>query len=354
MQPSEARILEIGDYHYCKDVYPDHTTLLWTGWRAPFLDPGSYDDCTPQRFLDAMNAVQAGRYDVLVAYFSQYSPFHPRNWLRTLVREPTKPVAALTRGFGVAWLRYPRVPVPIAALDMGDAFLFGLHNLPLLDRAAACFKRELPVDRWRVFVGPGHPIFPSARMRRSRRWQARVEKLQPITLPVPSIDLPEVAGGFPEKTADLFCAVDRTGNSFVRQRGLSEIAGLAQRGIRVDSPEQRLPREEYWRRMSRAWLTWSPEGLGWQCYRHGEAPQCLSVPIISRPTVERDRPLVAGEHAFYYDVEPGGLTRAVEAALRDKERLRRMATAGREYVRAHHTERAVVDRAIDAALNAAR
>jgi hypothetical protein len=299
-----------------------------------------------------MNALEAGHYDVLVTYLSHHSRWNPRNWLRPLVREPLHPIAALTRGFGAGWLSLARVRVPIAALDMSDAFLIGVHNLAILDKARVCFKRELPADRWHAFVGPGHPIFPSARMRRMRRWQARVDKLQPITLPVAVIDLPG-PGDFPEKTADVFCAVDSQANSFVRRRGVAELQGLADRGIKLDMPEHRLPQDEYRQRMAHAWLTWSPAGLGWQCYRHGEAPQCLSVPVINRPTIERHWPLVEGEHAFYYDVEPGGLARAVEVALADKERLKRMARAGREHVRAHHTQRAIVDHVIEAALGSA-
>jgi len=352
MQPSSARILEIGDYYYCKDVYPERTTLLWTGWRAPpGLKRGDYSDCTPGRFYEAMNGLSAGHYDVLVTYLSQYSPWNPRNWLRTLVREPLHPVAALTRGFGVSWLSFARVRVPIVALDMSDAFPINMHNLPILDRAQVCFKRELPADRWHVFVGPGHPNFPSARMRRMRRWQTRVDKLRPLTLPVRVIDLPGLGpGDFPEKTTDVFCAVDAEANSFVRRRGIAELQSLAGRGITLDMPEHRLPFDEYRQRMASAWLTWSPAGMGWQCYRHGEAPQCLSVPVINRPTIERHWPLREGEHALYYDVEPGGLTQAIEAALADKERLKRVARAGREHVRAHHTQRAIVDHVIEAAL----
>jgi hypothetical protein len=354
MQPSSARILEIGDYHHVKDAYPERTTHLWTGWRGPpGLQRTDYEDCTPRRFLNALTELRDGRYDLLVTYLSQHSPWHPRNWLRTVVREPLNPISAATRGFGVSWLRYAKVRVPIAAIDMSDTFLIPLHNLPLLDKANFCFKRELPADRWHVFVGPGHPIFPSARMRRMRRWQTRVDKLQPIALPVPMVELPGLGPrDFPEKTADVFCAVDSQANSFVRRRGVAELQRLAGRGMKLDMPEHRLPQDEYRQRMASAWLTWSPAGMGWQCYRHGEAPQCFSVPVINRPTVERHRPLVEGEHAFYYDVEPGGLTQAIEAALADKERLERMARAGREHVRAHHTQRAVVDHVIEAAFAA--
>ena len=177
MQLSNARILEIGDFHYFKDVYPERTTLLWTGWRPPLgRDRLVYHDCTPRRFMAAMQELRAGQYDLVVAYAGLYSPWHPRNWLRAFAREPWKPVATLMRGFGVFWLKFARPSVPIALLDMSDSFLIGVHNFSLIDMANVCFKRELPIDRWHAFIGPGHPHFPSARMRRMRRWKAADRK----------------------------------------------------------------------------------------------------------------------------------------------------------------------------------
>ena len=44
---------------------------------------------------------------------------------------------------------------------------------------------------------------------------------------------------------------------------------------------------------------------------------------------------------IYYDVEPGGLARAVTAALADKDALARIAAAAQAHVMAHHTPRAL-------------
>ena len=88
--------------------------------------------------------------------------------------------------------------------------------------------------------------------------------------------------------------------------------------------------------MSQAWLAWSPSGLGWDCYRHYEAPQCLAVPVMNYPTIARHRPLEDGVHAIYYAPEDDGLDRAIKIALADKERLRQIALAGRAHVRAYH------------------
>ena len=112
---------------------------------------------------------------------------------------------------------------------------------------------------------------------------------------------------------------------------------MAAQGVSVDRSEKPLPPAEFYARCAAAWLVWSPEGLGWDCFRHYEAPACGSVPLINQPSIDRHQPLIGGEHAIYYDPEPGGLTRAVLAALADKPALARIAAAGQAHVAAHHT-----------------
>ena len=109
-------------------------------------------------------------------------------------------------------------------------------------------------------------------------------------------------------------------------------------------------RAEFYRRAARAWLVWSPEGLGWDCFRHYEALACGSVPVINQPTIECHRPLLAGEHAFYYDTNPGRLTQTIRNALADKARLRAMARAGQAYVMAHHTQEAIARYVVETTL----
>jgi hypothetical protein len=75
-----------------------------------------------------------------------------------------------------------------------------------------------------------------------------------------------------------------------------------------------------------------------------------SIPVMNHPTIMRHAPLIEGQHAFYYDIEPGGLERAVVAALADKDRLRRMATAARDHAFAHHVMKAYCDHILRTAL----
>jgi glycosyl transferase family 1 len=352
--PASAQILEIGDFHYVKEQYPDRTTLLWTGGRPPLVGKSEYFDCTPGRFARAAADLRAGRYDLVMVYMGLRAPWHPRNWWRALSAEPGRPHAALTRVFGVDWLRLVPIAVPLVALDMNDAFILGRHNFFLLDKADVVFKRELPADRWHILCHSAHPMLPTRRVRRQPRWQARLAKIRPIALPSPAIDtgLPGDGGTFPDKTVDLFFSGNVAENSWLRRTGMAELEELARRGIKLDVASKRLPPEEFRRRLARAWLAWSPSGFSWECFRTSEAAQCLAVPVLNYPTVELHRPLIDGHHVIYYAPEPGGLVHAVETALADKTKLERMARAAREHVLRWHTPRALVDHVIATGLAA--
>jgi len=373
---ASARILEIGDHDYFKQQYPERTTLLWTGSRpSRTLAKEAYADCTVGRFLGETRAARQGGYDLVVAYATNQSPWHPRYWLRSLARSPLQPVTALSRVFGVWLLRFRGVGVPLVVLDMQDGFTINRSNHRLMDRAKLYFKRELPVDQWHVFHGTAHSSLPTLRIRARARWQARLAKLRPISVGLWVLSSPEgwrrigreesaalvedpdaVAPldsdkAFESKKADVFFsgAVER--NSTLRPAGLEQLRGLAKRGFVVDLPAERLPKAEYYRRMSEAWLTWSPEGLGWDCYRHYEACQCLSVPVINYPTILRHRPLEDGRHALYYAPEGDDLSRKIETALADKATLKRIALAGRDHVLRWHSPAAFCDRVLRAALD---
>jgi len=136
----------------------------------------------------------------------------------------------------------------------------------------------------------------------------------------------------------------------VRSDGLRQLHKLKQRGFAVDLAAERLSPADYVQRLSQAWLAWSPAGLGWDCYRHYEAPQCLAVPVINYPTIARDRPLQDGVHAIYYAPEEDGLCSAIAAALADKAKLKQMALAGRAHVRANHVGQAFCERVLSLAL----
>jgi Glycosyl transferases group 1 len=245
-------------------------------------------------------------------------------------------------------LRLP-VAAPIAVIDTGDFPYINRADLFLLSRCKFYFKRELPPDHWRLFTKTAHRELPTRRFRQSSL-RHHIEKLRPISLGLPSTatDLPDNL----EKTSDIFYAGSVEGTSTVRKTGMREIIALRDHGLRVDIPEGRLPPQEFYRRCAQAWLVWSPEGLGWDCFRHYEALGCGSVPLINQPTIERYRPLINGVHALYYDPEPGFLTQAVGVALADKDRLRAIAREGKAHVLAHHTMAAIANYVVETTLGA--
>ena len=346
---SRARILEIGGFYF-KLEFPERTTALWSNPRLPQEGEPIDGFSTPDRILRELKAAGEGKYDVIVANTLRYSPWHPRYWARGPFYTPAHPWAALTRQFGVSALRFAKIPVPLIAIDMDDAFGIGRSSVFLLDKAKVFFKRELPVDKWQVLYGSVHPHLPTLRYRSSAKWQRRMDVLQPISLPQFRYDERWRIAPFPDKTHDIFFAGSVEGNSTVRSAGLAEIERLKAAGYRIDQPTERLPYDAFLERMSHSWLAWSPEGMGWDCNRHYEASIAQAVPLMNRPTIIRHAPLLDGVHGVYYDVEPGGLERAAVAVLADKDRLKQMAVAARDHVFTHHTRRAYCERVLRMAL----
>jgi len=125
---------------------------------------------------------------------------------------------------------------------------------------------------------------------------------------------------------------------------------LQGQGLVIDVCEGGLSRSEYLARCARAWLTWSPEGYGWECLRHYEASLCLSVPVLSPPGIARHCPLLDRVHALYYAPEGDGLRTAIVTALADKPALAAMAQAARALVLRHHTHARLIEHMLDAAL----
>ena len=237
--------------------------------------------------------------------------------------------------------------VPIVTLDLGDSFGIGRHNFFLLDVSRIYFKRELPADRWHVFFSSTYRDLPGHRWRGQAKNRARLRKLAPISYGYfyfPTDFSPE------KKSSDVFFAGNADPNSTVRSDGLPELLALREEGYAIDIATERLPPDEFFRRLSGAWLAWSPGGYGWDCARHYEAPLAGTVPLMNYPTIVRHRPLRDGEHCILYAPEPGALAQAVRSALADKQRLLDMARAAQVHVREHHTLQARAEHVVTTAL----
>jgi hypothetical protein len=246
-------------------------------------------------------------------------------------------------------LRWPTA-APIVVIDTEDFPYINRADLFLLARCKFYFKRELPPDRWRLFTKTAHRELPTRRFRRQSPLRHFIDKIRPISLGLPSVArLPTTEF---DKATDVFVSAGVGDTSTVRNAGMGELMALRERGYRIEIAEGRLPPEEFYRRCAEAWIVWSPEGLGWDCFRHYEALGCGSVPVINQPTIERYRPLIGGVHALYYDLEPGCLIGTIEAALADKDRLRAIARAGKAHVLAHHTLAALGNYVVETTLGA--
>jgi hypothetical protein len=327
------RILELGG-----GMFRDAAAAQTDFYRVDRKRRGTGPLLGPLACARVLGDLWKGRYDFVAVNVPLMSPWHPRSFLTAIRDWRLRAPSALFATFAVQYLhRFHRVPV--AAIDLHDTFGIRAHNLGLIDRSAAYFKRELPADKWQVFFRSAHWDLPGRRWRSKRRSQVRLAKLRPISLTTGATVEPVSA----PKTADVFFAGDVSPNSSVRSEGLAELLALREEGIAVDWPEQRITHAEFVKRLSGAWLAWSPSGYGWDCYRHYEAGLLGSVAVINYPTIRRHRPLEHGRHCFYYAPEPGGLAAAIRAALADKAKLGEMAEAAREHVLRHHTAKARAD-----------
>jgi len=127
-------------------------------------------------------------------------------------------------------------------------------------------------------------------------------------------------------------------NSPERDEGLRVLASM-EGAYRIVAPEGRVPFDEYCRLTARAWLTLSPQGYGYNGFRHYEAMLLWSVPVINRPEEPIVHDFVDGQNCLLY--EPGRLRERLEAALADRRHLAQMSRGLRRFALAHHSFDAV-------------
>ncbi|HTX48197.1 MAG TPA: glycosyltransferase [Caulobacteraceae bacterium] len=326
-------IIEIGPRPYIALAYPDETLFYSSRAAAEAPENGQ----VIASLGELWTALARTDVDLIVAHPSFSAPWTFRHLHRSILsRKMLEGHSPLLRAAAPELLRW-RGAAPVVAIDHEDLPVINRSNLFLLDRCGVYFKRELPADHWRVFTKTAHANLPTPRFRTQKRALERLAKLRPISLGLPT----RAAGLLPRsdrpKTADVFFAGRIDGSSTLRVRGHAELKALQAQGVIVDIPDAPLPLEAFYERCAAARIVWSPEGFGWDCFRHYEAAACGAAVLINAPTIDRHAPLVAGEHAIYYDPAPGGLTRAVTEALADTDALARIAAAGRAHVMAHHT-----------------
>jgi hypothetical protein len=330
-------VLEIGEHSLFARVWPERTLCLFTGDSPEDIAHAPHEPFVPRHVPTVLRALAGGDFDLVACYPPPDPPWAPRSAARLAWRQGWRAGPLFLRQLAPLLLARPAA-IPVVVLDLGDHPVVMRHHVRLLDRCRLYFKRELPTDLWRAFLRTTGRRLPTPRQRQSPRMRARVAKLRPLSLGLAPERLAAIAACGPaDKTVDVFFAGRVEGSSAVRAEGLAQLEGLRRRGYRIDLPAARLPAPEFYARCARAWLAWSPEGYGWDCFRHYEAPLAGAVPVMNYPTIRRHAPLEDRVHAFYYGVEGAGLAQVIVDALGDKPRLVRMAEAGRAHVQHHHT-----------------
>jgi len=346
---ADLKILEIGQFCLFKRNLPDQTTMVFTGqdWaNAAGLDVKVFHlGLLPW----LRRSLAANAWDLIFCHVPVRPLWERKHGLAGALIDFARRLRNI-RTLGTYALRAP-FSAPLVLLDFNDEPIIPAHIFPLLDRALLYFKRELPLDPAKAFLDATPALRTHADVMASPFVRRQLDKLRPISALVNEEAARLALEMHSPKEVDVFFAGSI--NSTQRMAGLAVLQSLMAQGYRIDICEGGLSKHDYLTRCARAFLTWSPEGYGWECLRHYEASLCGSVPILSAPGVTRYFPLRDGEHAFIYPVEGNGLRDTIVGALGDKPRLARMAEAARAHALAHHTHRRGIEHMLEMALSLA-
>lgn len=237
---------------------------------------------------------------------------------------------------------------PLVGLDFNDATEMSDTAMRILERSVCFFKRELPTDIARLL-----PRNASTALKLCLERNAH--KLLPISLGLSASRVADLPQPSDEKLHDVFFSGDTS--SVVRKGEFKLLEKLKAAGVRVFQPRTRLTQQEFLKTCSQSYLVWSPEGAGWDCFRHYEAAASGSIPVMNVPPITPYQPLAHDRHAIYYVSEFGhrsapardfqavsdGFVATVMRALEDRPRLLRMGKAAREFALSFHTHDAIVN-----------
>lgn len=340
------RILEIGDAPYVSSYLPNHSDYYRTSKKEESAPLGLKEIFRLHRKL------RRGDYALVVYHLTEkvLAPWHRsrpvwRNIYDTVARTFSRSKRNNWHYFHF-FLR--DLSTPLVVIDTQDAPRISRTEAAWLDRSLCWFMRELPVNHWALFLNMDLRSGDVINIQRQPGIRRNLSKIRPFSLgftPQRSEALPELS---PEKIHDVFYT-GANHTTTVRSGGLAELRALQAQGLRIYLPERRLSREEFLRACAESWLVWSPEGQGWDCHRHYEALQMNAVPLINYPTIHRWQPLIDGEHCLFYPPEPGGLSAAIRAALREPEKLRLIAAQGKEHILRHHRHSQLARHVLDVA-----
>ena len=334
----ERRILEVGDTPYLKLIHPERVDYFYIGKKTapnkPLLTYG--------QFRKLRRLIKSGHYHVLVLsiFGAPGVAWKPeRNIFSNILR-----VIKCRMGhfylFGiqiVLWL-VEGTQIPLIVIDRkDDPDKIPSHYFPVLRRCRKYYWRELPIKMENGFLFTTSYLQDTSAVRSSHIFRQHRHKIEPISLGIPWRDSYDRIESDPPKTIDVFFA-GTVKESWVRESGIRLLEELQKEGLNIlIAPTPTYSHEEFLKLCAQSWLVWSPEGHGWDCYRHYESCLAHSIPVINYPRVRRYQPLIDQVHAFYYAPEGDDLKRVIRRALAtNKTELKRISKEGRDHVMKFH------------------
>lgn len=284
--------------------------------------------------------VKNGKYDLVISGSSRFPGFNPRKgFLRNLVntsgkflRQPGMMIAGQ--------FPYAKSPAPLVGLDLECCPVIDNRRFRELDRAVCYFKRDLPQNPCNAFLYTHAKTECSGNVLCTAPFNHWVSKLRPISLGINDALAAKLAVIEVPKKTDVFFAGDISLRPN-RMTGIRQLERLKSEGFNIDIATQRLPFDEFIQRCAQACLVWSPEGFGWDCYRHYEVGAAGSVPLMQSPPIYCHAPFRDNENVIYYYVEGDHLAVRVRQALQNRARLVEMGRAACQHVLKWHTHLAL-------------
>jgi hypothetical protein len=339
-----ARYLAVGNLNSSDAVLDTAAMRIFLGnTEVEFLHTGSSRNILAKEAHTAKDAAQNalnGSFDLIIAGDNGFPYPSPRKfWAKNIARIVRQVVRYpnLLTGYRFP---YSKVGSPLAGLDMHDRPVIDNRWFKILDSCVCFFKRELTQNPCNAFLYTTDRSEVAENLFGSERFPRWMKKLRPISLGIaPEAVSRYSALNYPKKT-DVFFAGDLKWRPS-RLAGFEQLEQLKKEGLAIDIAYEKVPHDEFFRRCAQASIVWSPEGGGWDCFRHYEAALAGSVPLMPMPTIRRYAPLEDGEHALYYYVEGNHLASRVRQALQNRTRLVEMGQASRRHVLRWHTHEAL-------------
>ncbi len=329
------RVFEISRDSHFQSLISSGISVTWIPTGPP-LTPGSQIEQNLERLkprlISIFKNLLLNRYDLIVLPAIHEDWHHDKTLLKQILRFCMILVSKsnfLSRLLNrMAGLRKPQIIV----LDYADSTKVSDSTLNIFPYIDLYFKRNLPIlqNDFETFDEHGGHHF-----RDHFFGNSNIFRYLPMGFNCSNYPASENS----KKTTDVFFAGQL--NSKARCFGLQILEQLKSEGYDIDVATERLPFDAYLSRMSKAWITLSPEGNGHHSWRHYESLLVGSVPAINHPCSPIALCLKNEDTCLYYSYDSSDLIDVLAKALASKDKLRRIAEKGRKHVLLHHSKKSI-------------